>query len=110
MAGQQKKPKKRHQFSIEFKVNALNKWRELNNNVSKAARDPSVSVDRQTLAGWIKLEEKLRAQVNKREKKRLKPNRHHLVKYQTLEADLVDFIRSERDAKRSVSYRRIIVS
>lgn len=85
--------RRRHQYSIEYKLNAIAKWRELNENTSQAARHPDVNVDRQTLKGWILNEESYRAMSNKKVAKRLRrKTKISSVKYGDLQKNLVQFI------------------
>lgn len=71
--------RKRHQYSIEYKLNAIAKWRELKENTSQAARHPDVNVDRQTLKGWILNEQSYRAMSNKKVAKRLRKKSHNNI-------------------------------
>ena len=69
---------KRRNFSVEFKINAIDKWRLFDRNYKKTAS--YFEIDRKTLRSWVKVENELRSQTgNKRTQKRLK-FKHHKVK------------------------------
>ena len=50
---------KRRQFSLSFKLQAIDKWRLLDKNYTKTAS--FFKIDRKTLRAWINNEEQLRS-------------------------------------------------
>ena len=95
---------KRHNYSVSLKLEVIDRYRELNKNMSKTSKE--FNIPRSVIYGWINQEDKLRSSDLKRTSKRVK--RKHTLKYDQLETDVLRFVRSERAAKRSISYRQIV--
>ena len=85
---------KRRQFSLSFKLQAIDKWRLLDKNYTKTAS--FFKIDRKTLRAWINNEEQLRSHDGeKRYAKRVK-RKKNLIKFPELERTVVEWIKSER--------------
>ena len=95
---------KRHNYSVSLKLEVIDRYRELNKNTLKTSKE--FNIPRSVIYGWINQEDKLRSSDLKRTSKRVK--RKHTLKYDQLETDVLRFVRSERAAKRSISYRQIV--
>jgi transposase-like protein len=97
--------RKRKSFSVVEKLNALDKLLENHNNFAKTSRD--TGVHRKQLRNWKNQENELRGTPNKKHRKTVWFKRK--PRFERMENTLVEWIRTERAAKRSVSWYNIEV-